>query len=44
MGDATVLEIRDGEFRYDDVLGESVTGKQRLLATGRVIGGAWKND
>ncbi len=41
VGDATVLELRDGEFEYTDVLGEKLTGPQRLFPRGRVLGGGW---
>jgi len=31
-GDATVLELAEGDFEYRDVLGEARTGRQRLKA------------
>jgi dihydroorotase len=39
VGDATVLEIREGAFDYEDVLGETVRGNRRLIAKGIVLGG-----
>jgi dihydroorotase len=41
VGDASILELRDGSFEYLDVIGEKVVGKQRLLAAGVVVGGRW---
>ena len=40
-GDATVLSLDEGEWIYEDVLGETMTGSQRLHARGVVLGGAW---
>jgi dihydroorotase len=40
-GDATVLELAEGEFQYRDVLGEARVGRQRLNARGLVVGGRW---
>ena len=41
VGDATVLTIKDGEHDYEDVTGEHMTGKQRILSEGVVVGGRW---
>jgi dihydroorotase len=41
VGDATVFSIRDGEFDFVDVVGEHVTGRQKILSEGVVIGGRW---
>jgi len=41
VGDATVLSLRDGEFPLEDVLGEYVTGTQRIFSEGVVVGGRW---
>ncbi len=41
VGDASILELRDGSFEYLDVIGEKVVGRQRLLAAGVVVGGGW---
>ena len=41
VGDASILELRAGEFEYLDVIGEQVVGRERLLGSGVVIGGKW---
>ncbi|MCB8881169.1 amidohydrolase/deacetylase family metallohydrolase [Acidisoma cellulosilytica] len=41
VGDATILSVRDGEFPLEDVLGQYVTGKQKIFSEGVVIGGRW---
>jgi dihydroorotase len=41
VGDATVLSVRDGEFPLEDVLGEYVTGSQKIFSEGVVVGGRW---
>jgi dihydroorotase len=41
VGDATVLELAEGDFEYRDVLGEVRAGRQRLKARGLVVGGRW---
>jgi dihydroorotase len=41
VGDATILDIIEGEHRYDDVVGETMIGKQRIVSEGVVIGGQW---
>jgi len=40
-GDASILEIEEGEFDYRDSLGETRRGRWRLAARGLVIAGAW---
>lgn len=40
-GDASILSVQDGAFRYEDVLGEVVTGGRKIVADGLVIGGRW---
>jgi dihydroorotase len=40
-GDASIIELAEGEFDYRDVLGETRKGRQRLGASGRVVAGAW---
>jgi dihydroorotase len=40
-GDASILSVEEGQFDYVDVVGEVVTGTQRIKAEGTVIGGAW---
>ena len=41
VGDATILDVKRGEFRYEDVVGEVVTGGERIVSEGVVIGGKW---
>jgi dihydroorotase len=39
-GDATVLRIADGSFRFVDVLGQTMTGRQRFELDSVVVAGA----
>jgi dihydroorotase len=39
VGDATLLELAEGEFDYRDVLGESRSGRWRLKVRGLVVAG-----
>jgi dihydroorotase len=39
IGDATLLELAEGEFDYRDVLGESRAGRYRLKVRGLVVAG-----
>ena len=41
VGDVSILSVREGEYLYEDVLGEVVTGRHRIVAEGLVIGGRW---
>ena len=41
IGDASVIELEEGEFDYGDVLGETRQGRQRLHASGLVLSGKW---
>ena len=41
LGEATVLALEEGEFPHRDVLGETMTGRQRLVVKGIVRAGAW---
>jgi dihydroorotase len=41
VGDATVLELPEGDFEYRDVLGEAHKGRHRLKARGLVVAGRW---
>jgi dihydroorotase len=41
VGDATLLELVEGEFDYRDVLGETRSGRWRLKAQGLVVAGRW---
>ncbi len=40
-GDATILRLEDGRFDFEDVLGEVMTGDQRIYSDGVVLNGAW---
>ncbi len=40
-GDATILSLDEGAFDYVDVLGEHMTGAQKLTVHGVVLGGHW---
>jgi len=41
VGDATVLELVDGEFEFRDVLGETRRGRQRLALRGLIVAGEY---
>jgi dihydroorotase len=41
VGDATVLELAEGDFEYRDVLGEVRAGRQQLKVRGLVVAGRW---
>jgi dihydroorotase len=41
VGDASILELREGQFPLEDVRGEVVTANERLFARGVVIAGKW---
>ncbi len=41
IGDAAVLELREGRFGYIDSVGEELAGTQRLFSDGIVMGGRW---
>ena len=41
VGDATLLTVSEGEFAYEDVVGEVMTGDRRITSEGVVIGGRW---
>ena len=40
-GDASILELVEGQFDYRDVLGELRRGDRRLTARGVVVAGRW---
>lgn len=40
-GEATILELQTGQFEYEDVLGETMTGDQKLASAGVVLDGKW---
>lgn len=39
--DASVLDLRDGSFEYEDADGVKLSGEQRLFPAGMVLGGRW---
>jgi dihydroorotase len=41
LGDATILTLEDGDFEFQDVMGERKRGRQRFAAKGIVLGGRW---
>jgi len=41
VGDAALLELRHGQFDFVDVLGQPMTGEQRLFCHGVAIAGRW---
>lgn len=41
VGDATILDVKDGKFDYVDVLGKHMEGRQRIVSEGVVIAGKW---
>ncbi len=40
-GDATVFTVEKGKFDYLDVVGEVLTGAEKIVAKGIVLGGRW---
>ena len=45
VGDASILELVEGEFDFHDVLGESRRGRHRLVSRGLVVAGRrWPRD
>ena len=44
VGDAAVLELREGTFDYQDVLAERITGDRQLFASMVVVGGSLWHD
>jgi dihydroorotase len=40
-GDASILDLRQGNFELEDVLGEVVVAKERIFGVGLVLGGRW---
>ena len=41
IGDATVFSVKQGRFDYVDVVGEVLTGDQKIVAEGVVLDGQW---
>ncbi len=40
-GDATILELRSGDFEHVDVTGEVLKANERLFSAGTIIAGQW---
>ena len=40
-GDATILSVDEGEFDYEDVMGEVMRGDRRIASRATVIAGRW---
>ena len=41
VGEASVLDFKQGRFEYLDVIGEKIEGERRLAAAGLVLNGRW---
>jgi len=41
IGDATVFTVKEGRFDYVDVVGEVLSGEQKIVAEGIVLNGQW---
>jgi dihydroorotase len=41
VGDATLISVREGQFDYEDVVGEHLIGDRKIVSEGVVIGGRW---
>ena len=41
VGDATLISIQEGQFDYEDVVGEHLIGDRKIVSEGVVIGGRW---
>jgi dihydroorotase len=41
VGDATIISIKQGQFDYEDVVGEHLTGDRKIASEGVVIAGRW---
>ena len=41
VGDATIIQVREGRFDYVDVVGEHLTGDRKIASEGVVIAGRW---
>jgi dihydroorotase len=41
VGDATLVTVRQGQFDYEDVVGEHLIGDRKIVSEGVVIGGRW---
>lgn len=40
-GDATVISIQQGQFDYEDVVGEHMTGDRKIVSEGVAVRGRW---
>jgi dihydroorotase len=41
VGDATLVTVKQGQFDYEDVVGEHLIGDRKIVSEGVVIGGRW---
>jgi dihydroorotase len=41
VGDATLISIQEGQFDYEDAVGEHLIGDRKIVSEGVVIGGRW---
>jgi dihydroorotase len=41
VGDATLISVREGQFDYEDVVGEHLIGDRKIVSECVVIGGRW---
>src|SRR5476649_1307731 len=41
VGEATVIELKDGTFDYADSIGEKMIGDKRMVSAGVVLAGKW---
>jgi dihydroorotase len=41
VGDATLISVKQGQFDYEDVVGEHLIGDRKIVSEGVVIGGRW---
>jgi dihydroorotase len=41
VGDATLISVKQGQFDYEDVVGEHLIGDKKIVSEGVVIGGRW---
>jgi dihydroorotase len=40
-GDATLISVKEGQFDYEDVVGEHLIGDRKIVSEGVVVGGRW---
>jgi dihydroorotase len=41
VGEATVIDLKDGKFDYADSIGETMVGDKRMVSAGVVLAGNW---